>query len=182
MREGLSPADPTHGSTPDVGSELVDIVDEHDEVVAVVTRRRMRAERLRHRAVFIAVQGSDGRLLVHRRSLAKDVRPGAWDIAFGGVVASGEAYPTAAARELAEEIGVSGVELAEIGGGSFGDEYYLLIGRCYHVVHDGPFTFQDGEVIATRWVNRAELDELLDTEDVMHDSIALLLAQLDVVD
>src|SRR5262245_32721356 len=100
--------DPAVGAD-DVGDELVDIVDELDRVIAVVTRRQMRAERLRHRAVFIAVQGSDGRLLIHQRSPAKDVRPGAWDIAFGGVVATGEPYDLAALRELEEEIGVSGV-------------------------------------------------------------------------
>ena len=64
-----------------------------------------------HFAVYIAVQGSDGRLLVHQRSFDKDVRPGAWDIAVGGVVGAGEAYDDAAARELAEEIGVVGVPL-----------------------------------------------------------------------
>ncbi len=160
----------------ETNEELVDIVDEHDHVVRVVTRREMRAHRLRHRAVYIAVQHSDGRLLVHQRSYDKDVRPGAWDIAVGGVVASGEHYDDAAVRELAEEIGVVGVAPLPVGGGTFGDESFVLIGRCYRVVADGPFEFADGEVIAARWVNRAELDELLQTHDVMSDSVALLLA------
>jgi len=164
------------------GDELVDIVDENDRVIDTVTRREMRAKRLRHRAVFIAVQHSDGRLLVHQRSFDKDVRPGAWDIAFGGVVDSGETYDVAAERELAEEIGIVGVTPTPWGGGTFGDEYYELIGRCYHVVHDGPHVFADGEVIAARWVNRSELDELLRTEEVVHDSIALLLDRLVVAD
>ena len=164
------------------GDELVDIVDENDIVIATVTRREIRAGRLRHRAVFIAVQHSDGRLLVHQRSFDKDVRPGAWDIAFGGVVGAGESYDLAAERELAEEIGIVGVSPTPWGGGAFGDEYYELIGRCYHVVHDGPHVFADGEVIAARWVNRAELAELLRTEEVVHDSIALMLDRLIVAD
>lgn len=164
----------------DPGDELVDVVDEHDNVIEVVTRREMRARVLRHRAVYIAVQGSDGRLLVHQRSFAKDVRPGAWDIAVGGVVSAGESYESAAVRELAEEIGVTGVTPTPIGGGTFGDEFYELIGRCYHVVHDGPFEFADGEVIQARWVDAAELADLLRDEDVVSDSIALLLDHLDV--
>ena len=164
------------------GDELVDIVDENDVVVDTVTRREMRAKRLRHRAVFIAVQHSDGRLLVHQRSFDKDVRPGAWDIAFGGVVDAGEAYDEAAERELAEEIGIVGVRPTPWGGGVFGDEHYELIGRCYHVVHDGPHIFADGEVIAARWVNRGELADLLRNEDVVHDSIALLLDRLIVAE
>jgi 8-oxo-dGTP pyrophosphatase MutT (NUDIX family) len=164
------------------GDELVDIVDENDIVIATVTRREMRAERLRHRAVFIAVQHTDGRLLVHQRSFDKDVRPGAWDIAFGGVVGAGETYEFAAERELAEEIGIVGVTPTPWGGGVFGDEFYELIGRCYHVVHDGPNTFSDGEVIAARWVNRTELAELLRNEEVVHDSIALMLDRLVVAE
>lgn len=164
----------------DPGDELVDIVDEHDRVVDVVSRRRMRAEVLRHRAVYIAVQGTDGRLLVHQRSFDKDVRPGAWDIAVGGVVGSGETYDEAAVRELAEEIGVVDAVPTPIGGGTFGDEHYELIGRCYHVVSDGPFVFADGEVIGARWVDDGELQQLLREADVLSDSVALLLHHLRV--
>ena len=35
--------------------EMVDIVDEHDVVISTVSRHEMRQNRLRHRAVFIAV-------------------------------------------------------------------------------------------------------------------------------
>lgn len=164
----------------DPGDELVDIVDEDDNVVEIVTRRRMRAEVLRHRAVYIAVQSTDGRLLVHQRSLTKDVRPGAWDIAVGGVVGSGETYAEAAVRELAEEIGVIAATPVAIGGGMFGDEHYELIGRCYHIVHDGPFEFADGEVIAARWVDATGLAELLEEADVVSDSVALLLCHLKI--
>ncbi len=132
--------------------------------------------------MYIAVQHSDGRLLVHQRSFDKDVRPGAWDIAVGGVVGAGESYDSAAERELAEEIGVLDVKPSPWGGGVFGDESYELIGRCYHLVHDGPFTFADGEVIATKWVDRSELNLLLRTEDVVHDSVALVLDRLIVAD
>lgn len=164
------------------GDELVDIVDEHDNVVDTVSRRVMRAGRLRHRAVYIAVQNSEGRLFVHQRSFDKDVRPGAWDIAVGGVVSAGESYDIAAVRELEEEIGITGVVLTPWGGGVFGDESYELIGRCYHLVHDGPFTFADGEVIDHQWLNRGELQQLLRNGDVVHDSIALLLERLVVVE
>ena len=171
-------AEAAHGP----GDELVDIVDERDNVVETVTRREMRAARLRHRAVYIAVQDSDGRLLVHQRSLDKDVRPGAWDIAVGGVVGAGESYDEAAVRELAEEIGIEDAVPTPWGGGVFADESYELIGRCYHLVHDGPFRFADGEVIAAKWVNRSELLSLLRDEDVVSDSIALLLDRLVVTD
>ena len=93
------------------GDELVDVVDESDQVIKVVPRRVMRADRLRHRAVFIAILDGAGRLLVHRRSPNKDVWPSWCDIAVGGVVGAGESYLEAAHRELAEEVGVSTARL-----------------------------------------------------------------------
>jgi isopentenyldiphosphate isomerase len=160
------------------GEELVDIVDDDDRVVRTVPRAVMRAERLQHRAVSIAVLGSDGRLLVHRRAPDKDVWSGMWDIAAGGVVAAGETYDDAARRELAEELGVRVDELESLGEGRFRDDAVALIGRGYRCVHDGPFTFADGEIAEVRWVNRAELERLMATEPFVPDNLALMLPLL----
>jgi isopentenyldiphosphate isomerase len=161
-----------------VTDELVDIVDDDDHVVATVTRREMRAGRLLHRSVGIAVMSSDGRLLIHRRSLSKDVWPGWWDVAAGGVVLSGETYEEAAHRELTEELGVVDADLEPLGSGRFVDDHVAEICRGYRVVHDGPFTFDDGEVTEVRWVTFAELDELRSTRQFLPDSITLLLPLL----
>ncbi len=159
------------------GDELVDVVDDSDRVVATVARRRMRAERLRHRAVFIVVVSKDGELLVHRRSDAKDLWPGRWDVAVGGVVAAGEGYDVAAQRELAEEVGLHATP-APILAGSYRDADVDLVARCYRVVHDparhGPVRFVDGEVAEVRWVDAAGLDELLASVAFVPDSLALL--------
>jgi isopentenyldiphosphate isomerase len=157
------------------GEELVDIVDDHDRVVDTVPRWRMRAERLRHRTVFIIVTSTDGRLLVHRRSDDKDLWPGRWDLAVGGVVGAGEDYADAARRELAEEVGVTDADPVPVGGAvNYTDDDVQLVGRCYRIVHDGPFTFADGEVVEARLVDRAQLSELLRTAAFVHDSVALL--------
>ena len=126
----------------------------------------------------IAVLGSDGRLLVHRRATTKDVWPGLWDIAAGGVVAAGETYDDAARRELTEELGVLAKNWELLGNGQFVDDSVSMIGRCYLVVHDGPFHFTDGEIAEVRWVNRDELDELLASESFVPDNLALLLPLL----
>ena len=164
------------------GDELVDVVDEFDQVVQVVPRRVMRADRLRHRAVFIAVVDGAGRLLVHRRSPHKDVWPSWCDIAVGGVVGAGENYIDAAHRELAEEIGVSTATLEEIDLGesrTYEDDQVSLMARCYVVTSSGPFTFDDGEVVEAWWVHRDGLDDLLRRERFLPDSLALLLPLID---
>jgi len=148
------------------GDERVDLIDDDDRVVGVTTRAEMRAGRLLHRSVSVAVLSSEGRLLVHRRAEHKDLWPGRWDIAAGGVVASGEAYLESARRELGEELGVEiddvSAGLEELGEGTYRDADVALRCRCYVVTHDGPFRFSDGEVAEVRWMTLAELDALVD--------------------
>lgn len=161
---------------PPPADELVDIVDEHDLVVATVTRAEMRARRLRHRTVAIVVGDGAGRVLVHRRSPDKDVWPGLWDLAAGGVVGASEAYDDAARRELAEELGIE-VEpeaVVAIGSGSYEDDDVAEIARLYRVVHPGPFRFADGEVVEARWVDRAELAALRASAPFVPDSVSLI--------
>ena len=163
-----------------VTSETVDVIDLDDRVVGIVPRSEMRARRLRHRAVFIAVTSPDGRLLVHRRSAHKDIWPGWCDIAVGGVVASGESYDVAARRELAEEVGLDMQPTAVDDGRpvAYDDDQVSLLGRCFRVETPGPFAFNDGEVTEAWWVSRAELPGLLVREHFLPDSLALLLPRL----
>ena len=118
------------------GDELVDVVDESDQIIQTVPRRVMRADHLRHRAVFIAILDGAGRLLVHRRSPHKDVWPSWCDIAVGGVVGAGESYLEAARRELAEEVGINQVDLIELDpvmSRPYEDDQVSLMARCYVV-------------------------------------------------
>jgi 8-oxo-dGTP pyrophosphatase MutT (NUDIX family) len=157
--------------------ELVDIVDDDDNVITTVSRSDMRAGRLQHRSVGIAVFSSTGRLLIHRRSDEKDIWPGWWDIAAGGVVAAGETYEQAACRELTEELGIAvgPSELQYLGQARYVDDSLAAICRGYRAVHDGPFTFADGEVAEARWVSFDELETMRATHDFLPDSVALLL-------
>lgn len=158
--------------------EYVDVVDEHDVVVGRVTRGEMRRNVLRHRAVFAAVVSPDGKLLIHRRSEDKDIWPGWWDIAVGGVVCAGETYDAAMSRELAEEVGIDGAVPERLGRGSYADSEVSLVGQCYLVTHDGSVEARDGEVAELCWVGAAELRERLARDRFLPDSCALLLPGL----
>jgi 8-oxo-dGTP pyrophosphatase MutT (NUDIX family) len=159
------------------GGELVEVVDDDDRVLAVVTRAEMRARRLQHRAVFIAVVDAADRVLVHRRSEHKDLWPGWWDLAVGGVVGAGETYDAAAERELYEEVGLRGTPDA-VGAGRYVDDDVALVGRCYLLHHDpqrhGAPRALDGEVVELEWVARTALAELVTTRPFLPDSVALL--------
>jgi 8-oxo-dGTP pyrophosphatase MutT (NUDIX family) len=153
--------------------ERVDWVDDQDRVIEVVTRGRMRAEALLHRSVGIHVWSSDDRILIHRRSDAKDLHPGWWDMGAGGVVAAGETYDEAAIRELAEELGVREATLEPLGGGRFDSVAFCSLVRFYRTVSDGPFSFDDGEITECRFVALDELRALVRIHDFMPDSLAL---------
>nr|WHW29238.1 putative NUDIX domain-containing protein [uncultured bacterium] len=150
-------------------AQLVEHVDEHGNVIEVVTRAEMRDRCLRHRSVYVAVLDSNDRLLVHKRADWKDVFPGAWDLAFGGICDVGEDWAASAQRELMEEAGVHG-ELADHGPVFFEASGVALVGRFYVCRHDGPFVFNDGEVTDSRWVPLDELADFIERHEVPPDS------------
>ena len=160
------------------GEELVDELDEMGQVVGEVPRSIMRQQNLLHRSVFVVVRNDADELLVHRRASWKDIWPDAWDIAVSGVVGAGEAWELAAARELAEELGVAG-ELAYLGEGSYEDDAVREVARIYQVRTEGPFDFADGEIAEALWVPTGEVREWLADRLVCPDSLALVLPRLD---
>ncbi|MEX1218552.1 MAG: NUDIX domain-containing protein [Acidimicrobiales bacterium] len=162
----------------DPGEVLVDELDEMGQIVGEVSRSLMRERNLLHRSVFVVVRNDADELLVHRRAAWKDIWPESWDIAVGGVVCAGEAWELAAARELAEELGIS-VELAYLGEGSYEDETVREVARIYQARTEGPFEFADGEITEALWVPTGEVREWLADRPVCPDSIALVLPRLD---
>ncbi|WP_225845789.1 NUDIX hydrolase [Streptomyces sp. HPF1205] len=108
---------PGHGDGPDdaplSADEVIDIVDEHDNVVGTSPRARAYALGLRHRAAFVLVRDAEDRIFVHRRTARKLVFPSMYDMFVGGVLAAGESYDEAALREAEEELGVTGLPRPE---------------------------------------------------------------------
>lgn len=152
--------------------ELVEVVDPAGQVLEVVTRARMRAERLRHRCTYVVVVDLEGRLVVHQRARWKDVWPGRWDLAFGGVVGVGEDWGAAALRELQEEAGVE-AGLQALGGGTYDDADVSVLGRVYLARHDGPFTFPDGEVLRADRIPLDDVEAWIRAHELCPDSLLL---------
>lgn len=150
-------------------AQLVEHVDETGAVIEIVTRAEMRARALRHRSVYIAIVSSNDELLVHKRADWKDVFPGAWDLAFGGVCDVGEDWEPSAHRELLEEAGVTG-QLLDLGPVTFEAPGVALVGRFYACRHDGPFAFDDGEVSDSQWVRIDDLEAFVAAHEVPPDS------------
>jgi 8-oxo-dGTP pyrophosphatase MutT (NUDIX family) len=138
--------------------EIVAIVDEHNNVVGAVPRREMRARRLPHRSTYILVFNSQRALYVQKRTMTKDVFPGYYDPAAGGVVLAGETYEESAARELEEELGIRNAPLTRLFNFYFEDESTRVWGGAFSCIYDGELVLQEEEV---------EYVELMTIEDIL---------------
>lgn len=143
------------------GDELVEALDDRGNVVEVVTRREIRERHLLHRVSSVLVRNSRGEVYLHRRSITKDIYPGAYDVWAGGVLAPGESPEEGAARELEEELGVSGAELRPLFVGRFEAARGRCITHCYEAIYDGPIRHQPEEVMSGEWVTVDELRQRL---------------------
>ena len=126
--------------------EMVCLVDEKNNVLGAVPRRQMREQRLLHRATYIFVFHSSGQLYVQRRTMNKDLYPGYWDPAAGGVLLAGESYEESARRELEEEFGVRNVPLESHFDFYFEDVDGRVWGGVFSCVYDGELKLQADEV------------------------------------
>ena len=159
------------------GEELITIVDEENNEVGVLPRHKMRAGRLRHRATYILVFNSQDELYVQKRTQTKDVFPGYYDVAAGGVVLAGESYEEGAVRELEEELGIRGTPLTELFDFYYEDEYIRLWGRVFSCVYDGKLVLQEEEVESGEYMKVGEVFRLAETESFTPDCLYALRRQ-----
>lgn len=155
--------------------ELVVLVDAENREIGATTRARMRAEQLLHRATYVFVFDASGRLYAQQRTYTKDVYPGYWDLAAGGVVLAGESYDDSAERELAEELGITGVSLDPWFEFYFEDNRSPVWGRAYGVYsYEGPLRLQEEEVLAVERLVVADILEGREQRQFTPDSVLAL--------
>jgi 8-oxo-dGTP pyrophosphatase MutT (NUDIX family) len=145
-------------------SEVVAIYDLEDpagRVVGTAPRAQMRAENLPHGATAVIVRKPTGEIFVHRRADTKDIWPGRHDCAAGGVLQAGEDPDEAAARELAEELGIEGAVLVPLVQRWYLGSDTTYFAYAYVTTWDGALRFADGEVADGWWEEPSVLYERL---------------------
>ncbi|MEV2196300.1 NUDIX domain-containing protein [Streptomyces phaeochromogenes] len=142
-------------------SERVEHVDEYDRVLGVVERDEAVRRNRPHRIAATICRDHEGRILVLRRAGTLSRFPGYYDVMVGGAVDVGESYEAAAARELAEELGVrapvrflfkflcrEGISPIWLG--------------AHEVLVSEPLSPDPGEIEWHAWLTVAELREVVD--------------------
>lgn len=149
-----------------VSHELLDVVDENDNVIAVKTRGEIHARGLMHRAVHILVFNGEDELFLQKRSLSKDEQPGKWDSSAAGHVDSGEDYLECARREIGEELGIDAAREFEL---LFKLPASVLTGNEHCMVYrydfDGPMVLHPEEIDDGLWISPAAMDQRVARED-----------------
>lgn len=117
-----------------------------------------------HLTAHVCLFSSDGRLLMQKRTGAKPLWGGLWDVTAGGSVLAGENSSGGAQRELFEELGIS----TELSGATPCMTFYHkdCISDYFVAIKDvnlSGLTLQDTEVTEVRYATREEVLDLLAT-------------------
>ncbi|MBA4374348.1 MAG: NUDIX hydrolase [Thermodesulfovibrio sp.] len=146
-------------------SEILEIVDIYGRVIGRAERAVLHADpSLIHRVVHVLVFDSNGRLLLQKRSLNKDVAPGKWDTSVGGHINPGEDPPAAAAREMEEELGVSGCSMEFLYTYLFSNHRESELVYTFRCFYEGKIDFNQEEIDAVRLWTLAEIQDSLEKE------------------
>jgi isopentenyl-diphosphate delta-isomerase type 1 len=146
-------------------TDLIQIVDEHDNVIGTETMAKARKEGLIHRISRVMVENPEGKTLLQKRG-NKVLWPNCWDNSAAGHVDAGEDYLTAAKREMLEEIGIDADELEELGvyftDERLGEKILKRFNAAYKLVTEKqPVNVPNEEVAEVRWFALEEVKELI---------------------
>ena len=145
-----------------MAEEILDVVDNHDEVIGQQPRGEIHRLKLKHRAVHVLVFNSRSELFLQKRSMKKDCFPGAWDSSASGHLAAGESYGACAVRELREEIGLEPARpperLFKVAACAETGQEFVWVYRC---AAEGPFRLDPEEIERGGWFAPVVLNRLL---------------------
>lgn len=158
----------------------IQITDENGVVVGSADMLEAFEKQLIRSVVYVMLVDSQGRYLLQKRSHGAPNYPSYWDASAGGHVDVGEEPEAAAYRELAEELGVQGVELG------YHSSFYFEApgdGRTYryfaHVyTGDCPDSLvlpqANAEVDDVQFYTRSQLDALPNVTPITRQIVSLL--------
>lgn len=144
-----------------VNDEVIILVDQHNNIIGDVPRRKMDFSKDFHRVTYILVFNKSGNLLVQKRAADKAFCPNFYGITTGGVVEKGESYIDSAHRELQEELGFDaplesqGVFLTQGEGFNIWGKIFVC---HYNQEEHGELTLQQKEVAS---IHEMSIDDIL---------------------
>ena len=143
-------------------TEYFPVVTVEGEVVGRALRQDCHnGSHILHPVVHLHVFSSKGELYLQRRAMHKDLLPGYWDTAVGGHVMYGETIMQALVREVQEEIGITDFTPEHVETYRYDSTRESEMVHVYKAIYDGPFHWNDGEVMDGRFWSIDELRETI---------------------
>lgn len=158
--------------------ELLDLVDEHDQVIGSRLRSEIYSEGLSNfRVINAFMVNSTDCLWIPRRSANKRIFPLCLDMSVGGHVASGETYDEAFRRELREELGL---DLDEVEWKSLGhlnpyEHNVSAFMQVYEIRRDHAPDYNKEDFIEYFWIEPQEIMERIEKGDGAKDDLPKLI-------
>ena len=156
--------------------ETFETVDEDNRVVGTAKRSECHGNpSLIHRTAHVVVFHPDGRILLQKRSVGKDIQPGKWDTAVGGHLMPGEDFETAARREMIEELGITdSLPLRHLFDSKIRNSIESENTRVFSTVCAGSFDFSKSEIDEVKFWTVCELRKGMGTDSFTPNLIAEL--------
>lgn len=132
-------------------TELVEFVDDFDNVPGVTSRKEAHTKGYNVRIAAVLVFNTKGEIILQQVASTKKKDAGKWSYSAAGHVGVGEDYPTAALRELKEELGIEAEIEKYIGLSRSIDpitQQKKAFHRAYKVIHNGPYIYDKTEADA----------------------------------
>ncbi len=154
-----------HSSMNGTMTERFDTFDESGNPTGTEYRSIVHREGIWHRASNIFLFRSNGKLLIQRRQLSKDICPGAWDVSAAEHLKPGETFEEGAHRGLIEELGIEGIALEAWGDVVKARHDNPELGikdfefqQSFRGTYDGPVEIDTVEVLETRDIDLETLE------------------------
>lgn len=147
--------------------EIIYVVNEKDQFVRKASRKEVRENALLHRAARVIIINNEGKFLVQKRSLRKDVHPGLWDIGIAETVKEGGSYESTAMRGLLEELGITGVSNIQLMHSVlFKLKYFSpnhnILCKVYNLIYNGKIYAQEEEIDEIKFLTKEDIIDLME--------------------
>ena len=146
------------------GKEVINLANEAGYPMDVALRREERPPERYPMIAAVILSDSRRNIILQRVALSKATDPGKWSYSAAGHVDAGEDYQHAAARELAEEMGITATTLTFVGAEkTFTNGKLRAFHHVFRTTSDEPITFDPSEVAEVRSFSPQELATTIQT-------------------
>lgn len=158
--------------------EILDLVNEHDEIIGNMPRSEVYAQGLHnYRVINCFIRNSEGKLWIPRRKPTKKLFPNGLDFSCGGHVSSGETYLEAFQKEMLEElnIDVTVTPYTELGICTPKKEGVSAFMHVYEIQSDVTPNYNPEDFSGYEWLSPLEILAKLEAGDNSKDDLPKLI-------